>query len=116
MGDRLRTAGLFLASSDYYARALKKDPAKRELILNEIGLNYLEVEDARRAWLNLSKKCLREFPASPKKLEWTLNLGRAWSFGDKRDREKSRRILQTLIDEHPATPESRSAEKLLASL
>ena len=54
MGGRLKAAGFFDSSSVYCARALKQDearknPAKREFILEEMGLDYLELKDSKRA-------------------------------------------------------------------
>jgi thioredoxin-like negative regulator of GroEL len=120
MGKSLRAAGLFRASSEYYSRAAqrseaKANPEKRETILNEIGLNFLEVQDSKLAAESF-EKCLKEFPNSPKKTEWTLDLGQAYAFGEKKEREKARKLLQTFIRDNLSSPESEQARKILASL
>lgn len=117
-GSELR--GLFRASSDYYAKALQKhDPKiteeKRAAILNDIGLNFLEVRDAKPAAESF-EKCLKEFPNSPKKVEWTLNLGQAYAYGDKKSRENAKRVLQLLIRENPSTPAASKASKILQAI
>ena len=120
MAKSLKNAGLFRASSEYYAKAAqrpeaKADPGNRETILNEIGLNFLEVRDARLA-AEAFERCLKEFPASPRTSEWTLDLGEAYSFGEKKEKEKARKLLQTFIQEHAASAESEQARKILNSL
>lgn len=119
MGKSLRSAGLFRASSDYYAKAAqrpeaKAHPEKRETILNEIGLNFLEVQDSKLAAESF-KKCLREFPNSPKKTQWTLDLCQAYAFGENEEREKARKLLRTFIRDHPSSPQSEQARKILSS-
>jgi thioredoxin-like negative regulator of GroEL len=120
MGSRLKEAGLFRASSEYYAKALQEPAAKsnrekRETISNEIGLNFLEVKDGKLAaeWFD---GCLKKFPDSPRKGEWTLNLAQAYAFGEKKDKQKARKILQALIESDPTGPESGKARKILSSL
>ena len=120
MGKRLREAGLFRASNDYYSRAARQpaarlNPERRESIFNEIGLNFLEVRDGKLAaeWFG---GCLKQFPDSPRKGEWTLNLAQAYSFGEKKDKQKARKILQTMIQDDPKAPETEKARKLLSSL
>src|SRR5690242_10927989 len=81
MGKTLRSASLFLPSNSYYERALQRPEAKtnrsaREQIMSDIGLNSLELEDGKRA-AELFEKCLKEFPNSDRRAEWTLNLARA---------------------------------------
>jgi thioredoxin-like negative regulator of GroEL len=120
MGKSFRTAGLFRASSEYYAKAAqrpeaKANPEKRETLLNEIGLNFLEVQDSKLA-AEAFEKCLKEFPNSPTKTEWMLNLGQAYAFGDQKEKEKARKLLQTFIRDHASSPESEQARKILASL
>jgi hypothetical protein len=120
MGKCLRGCGLFRASSDVYITAAqtpeaKSSPQRREAILNDIALNYLAVEDSRLS-VRYFEKCLKEFPASLKRNEWTLNLGRAWAFGGKKEKEKARKILEALIHDHPSSPESSQAKALLLSL
>lgn len=88
MGIRLKEAGLFRASSEYYTRALQEpaarsNPETRETIFNEIGLNFLEVKDGKLAaeWF---EGCLKRFPDSLRKRAWTLNLAQAYAFGEKK--------------------------------
>jgi len=120
MGRRLKEAGLFRASSEYYTRALQEPAArsnaeKREAISNEIGLNFLEVKDGKLAaeWF---EGCLKKFPNSSRKGEWTLSLARAYAFGDQKEKKKARKILQALIQGDPTGPESGKARTILASL
>jgi thioredoxin-related protein len=120
MGKRLKQAGLFRASSDYYARAAQEpearsNPERLETIFNEVGLNFLAVRDGMLAaeWFD---RCLRKFPASPRKVQWKLNLAQAYAFGEKKDKQKARRILETLIQADPAAPDSDKARRILASL
>ena len=81
MGRTLRSASLYRTSNDYYAKALqrreaKADPARREVILANMGANYLEVKEGKKA-AEVFQRCLKEFPASPHRSEWTSNLARA---------------------------------------
>jgi thiol-disulfide isomerase/thioredoxin len=120
MGKQLREAGFFRASSDYYARAVREpaarsDPERRETIFNAIGMNFLEVKDGKLA-AELFEDCLRKFPNSPRKGEWTLNLARAYALGEKKDKQKARKILQTMIQTDPTAPESEKAREMLPSL
>jgi thioredoxin-like negative regulator of GroEL len=120
MGRSLRDVGLFRASSEYYAKAAQRtdarsNPEKRETILDQMGLNYLQVEDGKLAAESF-ERCLKEFPNSPRKTEWTLNLGQAYAFGEKKDKEKAKKILEALIRESPSSPASQKASKILSSL
>ena len=81
MGRNLRQAGLFRASNDYYARAIQRteargDPARREAILGEMGANYLDVKEGKKA-AEVFEKCLKEFPASAHRPEWSSRLAAA---------------------------------------
>ena len=81
MGRYLREASLFRASNDYYARALqrteaKADPARREAILADMGANYLDVKEGKKA-AEVFEKCLKEFPASARRPEWSRRLAEA---------------------------------------
>ena len=118
MGEKLRSAGLFLTSNGYYARALdrpeaKSDPAKKEFILNQMALNSLDLKDGKRA-SEILEKCLKEFPSSRNKAEWTLSLGRAYAFAEKKD--KAKKVLESFVREHPDGPQSQQAKALLATL
>jgi thioredoxin-like negative regulator of GroEL len=118
MGKNLRTAGFYLSSNEYYGKALKRneaktDPSKRESILDQMGLNFLGVMEGKQA-ADLFEKCLKEFPASPKSPEWTLNLSRAYAAAQKKD--KARKVLEAFMRKHPGAAESEKAKALLASL
>ena len=81
MGRNLREAGLFRASNEYYGRAIQRseakgDPARREAILAAMGANYLDVKEGKKA-VELFEKCLKEFPGSARRPEWTSRLAEA---------------------------------------
>ncbi|MBI2817061.1 MAG: thioredoxin family protein [Acidobacteria bacterium] len=119
MGDNLRTAGLFLASNDYYSKALQRNDARsnataRAAILTEMGSNYLQLKQAKQA-ADTFEKCLKEFPASPKRAQWTLNLGKAFAAGEKRLQAKARKVLEELIRDYPSSAESEEGKRLLVS-
>src|SRR5919106_1202404 len=81
MGARLQSASLYRTSIDYYTRALqlndaKRDAAAREEILHALGVNYLEVNDGKRA-VETFNRCLREFKTSARRAEWTQKLAQA---------------------------------------
>src|SRR5262249_45597668 len=116
----LRAAGLFRASSDYYAKAAqrpeaKANPEEREAILSAIGFNFLEVQDSRLAAESF-ERCLKEFPDSAKKTEWTLDLARAYAFGEKKEKEKARKMLEHFIRDQAPSMAVEQAKKILASL
>ena len=118
MGKHMHDAALFLASNDYYGRALqrneaKANPATREAIMTAMALNSLEVKDGSGAAETL-EKCLKEFPKSDHRTEWTLELGRAYVFADRKD--KAKKLLDAFILQHPGRPESEKAKALLGSL
>ena len=118
MGKNLRSASLFLASNDYYERALQRNeakasPATREAIMSEIGLNSLEVKDGKHA-AETFEKCLKEFPGSQHKTEWTLALGRAYVLAERKD--KASKLLDAFVRQHSGTAESKEAKALLDSL
>jgi thioredoxin-related protein len=86
MGGRLKAAGFFDSSSVYYERALKQDEArknsaKREFILEQMGLDYLELKDSKRA-VQIFERCLKEFPSSERRPDAMLNLARAYLLGE----------------------------------
>ena len=81
MGRNLRAAGLYRASNDYYLKAVqrpeaKADPSAREAMLTEMGANSLEMKEGKRA-AGVFQRCLKEFPNSPRKDEWTAGLQEA---------------------------------------
>lgn len=120
MGRSLRAAGLFRASSEYYTRALQRHEGrsnldKREAILNELGLNLLAVQAGNRAAATF-ERCLKEFPNSEKVTTWTLNLGEAYSLGDKNNREKARTLLRALMQSKLSGPERERGQKILEAI
>jgi thioredoxin-like negative regulator of GroEL len=94
MGKDLRAAGLYLASNDYYQRALQRSDAKvnasgRESILTQMAMNSLEVKDGKRA-AEVLEKCLKEFPNSMNRPEWELELKQAYALSEKKDKARKR--------------------------
>jgi thiol-disulfide isomerase/thioredoxin len=115
MAKHLHDASLFLASNDYYSRALQRsearaNPAIKESIMTEMASNSLNVKDGNGAAETL-EKCLKEFPKSERNTEWTLNLGRAYLFADKKD--KAKKLLDAFILQHPGSAEADKAKALL---
>jgi thioredoxin-like negative regulator of GroEL len=103
MGAQLRAVGLFLASNEYYQRALqrgdpKPDVATRQQILTEIGLNYLDVNDGHLG-AQTFEKCLREFAQSQRTAEWTKNLARARALAQSQD--EARKYLEEALRRFP---------------
>jgi thiol-disulfide isomerase/thioredoxin len=103
MGGRLRAVGLFLASNEYYQRALqrgdpKPDVVTREEILTEVGLNYLDVNDGNLG-AQTFEKCLKEFPQSRRTEEWTRNLVRARALAQSQD--QARKYLEEALRRFP---------------
>ena len=120
IGRSLRAAGLFRASSEYYVKALQRHESRanletREAVLNELGLNFLTLREGKRAAASF-EKCLKEFPDSPGKSQWTLHLAEAYSLGDKNDRDKARTLLQAFLAGNPAGPQSQRAVELLQTI
>jgi thiol-disulfide isomerase/thioredoxin len=120
IGTKLKEAGLFRASVEYYSRALqnqeaRSNPLKRESILNEIGLNLLQVRDARAAAATF-ERCLKEFPNSLQKDEWTLNLAQAYAFGTRNDQEKAKNLLMPLALNESLGPQSEKAKLILEGI
>jgi thiol-disulfide isomerase/thioredoxin len=118
MAKHLHDASLFLTSNDYYERALQRNEAKtspevKENIMTAMAANSLNVKDGAGAAETL-EKCLKEFPNSGRRNEWTLNLGRAYLFADKKD--KARKLLDTFILQHPCSAEADRARALLNSI
>lgn len=118
MGRELRTTGFFESSNRYYSRAIKqedakKDPAKRELILLAMGLNFLDLQEAKQA-TDIFERCLKEFPQSSNKPDSLLNLARSYILSEQK--AKARKSLVTLIDDFPQSDASRKAQILMKSL
>jgi thiol-disulfide isomerase/thioredoxin len=103
MGSQLRAAGLYLASNEYYQRALehgdpKPDAATREALLTEVGLNYLDVKEGRLG-AEIFEKCLKEFPNSRRTVEWTRYLDRARALALNQD--QARKYLEEALRRFP---------------
>jgi tetratricopeptide (TPR) repeat protein len=118
MGRELRAMGFFMASNEYYGRAIKQndaksDPGKRELILLEMGLNFLELNEAKKAAQSF-ERCLEEFPQSSNKPNFLLNLAHAYILSEQK--AKARKFLETLIESFPQSEASRKAQILVKSL
>jgi thioredoxin-related protein len=118
MAMHLHDASLFLTSNEYYARALqrseaKANPAVKESMMTEMALNSLSVKDGNGA-AEILERCLKEFPKSDRHIEWTLNLGRAYLFADKKD--KARKLLDAFVLQHPGSAEAERAKALLNSI
>ena len=118
MGAKLQEAGLFLASNDYYGRALdtkeaKASAAARTPILAAVGANSLELKDGKQA-ADSYERCLKEGTASPQSNACALGLGNAYVLSNKKDKAKA--ILEELVRSHPNTPESQQAKAILKSL
>lgn len=118
MGRELRAAGFFKASNDYYERASKQDqgkenPAQRESILFEMGLNSLQLQDGKKA-AETFKRCLKEFPHSEHKPEFLLGLARAHILNDKT--REARGLLNSLITQYPQSEISHKAREILNSM
>jgi thiol-disulfide isomerase/thioredoxin len=115
MAMHLHDASLFLASNEYYARALQRTEAKansatKEKIMTEMASNSLSIKDGNGAADTL-ERCLKEFPKSERNAEWTLNLGRAYLLADKKD--KAKKLLDAFILQNPGSAEAERAKALL---
>jgi thiol-disulfide isomerase/thioredoxin len=71
MGGELRSAGFYEASNTYYERASKQrafrnDAAARESVPYEMALNWLELQDGKKA-ASILGKWLKDFPNSARK-------------------------------------------------
>jgi thioredoxin-like negative regulator of GroEL len=81
MGRELRAAGFWEASNTYYERALKhrtirSDASAREWVRYDVALNWLELQDGRKAAAVL-QQWLKDFPASARKPDALAALDRA---------------------------------------
>jgi thioredoxin-like negative regulator of GroEL len=118
MGQALRAAGFLQTSNEYYGRAAvqseaKQDLGKRELILTEMGLNYLDLKEAKQA-AQIFEMCLKEFPQSSNGPDFLLNLANAYVMNEQKG--KARKTLATLVEEFPQSGASQKAKVLLKSL
>jgi TolA-binding protein len=82
-------------------------------MMTQMALNSLDVKDGIGA-AEILEKCLKEFPKSDHKTEWTLNLGRAYLFADQKG--KARKLLDAFILQHPGSTEAEKAKALLNSI
>jgi thioredoxin-related protein len=81
VASRLRAASLYQSSNEFYKKALntsegKKNPELKEAILLEMGLNSLDLRDAKEA-ISIFERCLKEFPASRNRARFAAELARA---------------------------------------
>jgi thioredoxin-related protein len=81
MASKLRAAGLYLSSNQFYRKALdrneaKKNPVVKETMLLEMGLNFLDLQDGKGA-IAVFERCLKEFPKSENRQRFTAELARA---------------------------------------
>ena len=81
MASKLRSAGLYQSSNDFYRKAgnrneAKKDPVQREAILLGLGLNFLDLHEGKEA-AAIFERCLKEFPKSENRERYTAELARA---------------------------------------
>ena len=79
--SRLRAAGLYQSSNEFYRKAInrneaKRNPALREVILLETGLNFLDLGDGKQA-VPIFERCLKEFPNSENRSRFERELARA---------------------------------------
>jgi thioredoxin-like negative regulator of GroEL len=81
MGRELRAAAFWEASNTFYDRALKhrvmrNDAALREAVSYNVALNWLELQDGRKA-AELLQRWLKDFPKSTRRDEALVALDRA---------------------------------------
>jgi len=118
LGRELREAGLYLRSNQYYSRALKTDPAKkeprqREQILAAMGWNYIELRESKEA-AKVFERCAKEFSNSESKPTFLLGLGQAYALADADD--KARKFLNAVVSQYPNSDAARRAERILSEL
>jgi thioredoxin-like negative regulator of GroEL len=118
MGSALRGAGFLLSSNEYYGRAAaqagaKQDAGRREFIMTEMGLNFLDLKEARQA-AQTFETCLKEFPQSPNRPDVLLNLAYSYFLGGQK--QKARKSLETLIEGFPHSEASRKAKELVKAM
>lgn len=118
MGRELRIASFLGSSNRYYTKAIKQDaakndPAKRESILMEMGLNFLDLKQSKQA-MEIFEKCLKEFPQSPNRPDLMLNLAQSYILAQQN--AKARKSLLMLIEAFPQSAASNKAQALMKSL
>ena len=84
MASRLRDAGFYQSSNDFFRKAAnrneaKKDASARESILLGMGLNFLDLRDGKQA-VQIFERCLKEFPKSENRQRFMQELDRARQF------------------------------------
>ena len=103
MSRMLRVSGFFESSSEYFRRAAGHEQARRsvkerEIILRELGLNYLELRDGRSA-ARTFERCLRDIPANESTPGCLLNLARAYTLD--KQKAKAETTLKKLAADYP---------------
>src|SRR5262249_49908413 len=93
MASRLRTAGLYLSSNEFYEKAIKKTEAKtnainRQAVLFGMGLNFLGLKDGKNA-APVLERCLKEFPMSESRPNFLVALGQAYILIEKKDQARN---------------------------
>ena len=120
LGINLQASGLFRLSNEYYSQALRTDPAKRDLvqrekILTAMGLNHIELQEAKQA-TQVFEQCLQEFPRSENTPLFLLRVGQAYTLGGAKEKAKARKPLETLIRQYPNSDAAAKAAAMLADL
>ena len=117
MASRLRNAGLYISSNEFYEKALKtdeakKDPKIRETLLFGTGLNFLELKDGKHA-APIFERCTKEFSMSENRPNFLLGLGQAYVLIEKK--VDARKLLDSLIATFPQSDAAKRAQQVLQS-
>jgi TolA-binding protein len=107
-----------LPSNEFYAKAAKRDPARkdsllRQTILREMGLNFLDLRDGKKA-ASIFQQAIKESPNSKDRPAVLLGRGRAYALIGKKD--DARKMLNAVIAEFPESEQAGEARKLLPGL
>lgn len=118
MGAELRKSGFYDSSNEFYTRALKqdelkKDAAKRESAMFEIGKNALQLQNGKLA-AETFEKCLKEFPKSTNRATYMLGAGQGYALDEKKD--KAKKALSAVVAEFPQSENAGKAQELLKQL
>jgi len=118
MASRLRAAGLYQSSNEFYEKAVKLDSVKknsalRQALLGEMGLNFLDLRDGKKA-ASIFERCIKESPNTRERPIFLLGLGRAYALIKKKD--DARKMLNAVISEFPNSQSAEEARKLLPEL
>jgi len=118
MASRLRAAGLYQSSNEFYEKAVKLDSVKknsalRQALLREMGLNFLDLRDGKKA-ASIFERCIKESPNTRERPIFLLGLGRAYALIKKKD--DARKMLNAVISEFPNSQSAEEARKLLPEL